>query len=669
MLTLPEKLAFLLLLAGSLTATGLGVRRIVAVIRRGRGQPDWHLALRRAPAVLAKTLTFSPVFRTRPVTSLLHGLVAWGFIYFLLVNLADVLYGFLPGFALLGEGLTGNLFRLGADVLTVGILIGMVALLARRFLMRPASLQTRETTLLHPRARWGIRRDSAIVGAFILVHVGARFVGESLRVASHGAADPWIPFASALAAVWQGVPPATLEAAEHVAWWLALGTIVLFLPYFPISKHLHLFFAPINFLLKPDRRSIGELERLDFEDEAVEQFGVERLEHLSWTGLMDAYACIMCNRCQDACPAYATGKALSPAALEINKRYFLNQEGARLARGEVSAQSLLEFAIPPEAIWACTACGACIDICPVGNEPMRDILEIRQHLVLMKNQFPEPLQAAFRGMERTANPWNLGPEQRLAWADGLRVQTIAEHPEPELLWWVGCAPALDARAQKTAQAFARLLLAADVDFAVLGPEERCTGDSARRAGNEYLFAELASGNVETLNRVAARRIVTTCPHCLHTLKNEYPAFGGNYTVLHHTQLLEELMHQGRLQLARIDEDSLTFHDPCYLGRHNRVFEAPRRVLGEAVGAVIELPRHAAQSFCCGAGGGQMWKEEEQGDQRIGQARMAEAAASGAWTLAVGCPFCMIMLTDAAKELPEGPQVRDVAEILVDRLAT
>jgi Fe-S oxidoreductase len=228
---------------------------------------------------------------------------------------------------------------------------------------------------------------------------------------------------------------------------------------------------------------------------------------------------------------------------------------------------------------------------------------------------------------------------------------------------------VDARAQKTAQAFARLLLAAGVDFAVLGAEERCTGDSARRAGNEYLFAEMASANVETLNRVAPSRIVTTCPHCLHTLKNEYPAFGGDYSVLHHTQLLEELMRQGRLRLTRVDEESYTFHDPCYLGRHNRVFDAPRAVLNEATGGIIELPRHASKSFCCGAGGAQMWKEEESGAQRVSEARIAEAAATGAATVAVGCPFCMIMLTDAAKALATAPKVRDVAEILADRLPT
>ncbi len=477
-----------------------------------------------------------------------------------------------------------------------------------------------------------------------------------------------MPFASAWALVWQGVPAGTLETLEHVAWWLALGSIVLFLPYFPISKHLHLFFAPINYLLKPERRSIGELERLNFEDETLEQFGVERLEQLSWTGLMDAYACIMCNRCQDACPAYTTGKVLSPAALEINKRYFLNQEGARLARGEASSPHAARIRHPAgsdlglHGLWSLHR--------HLPGRQRADARHPRDPPAPGADAEPVPRAAAGRLPRHGAHRQSLEPGSGAASGvgRGLDVPTIAENPTPELLWWVGCAPAVDARAQKTAQAFARLLLAAGVDFAVLGPEERCTGDSARRAGNEYLFAELANGNVETLNRVAPKRIVTTCPHCLHTLKNEYPAFGGNYTVLHHTQLLEELLRQGRLQLARMDADSFTFHDPCYLGRHNQVFEAPRKVLGEAVGPFIELPRHAAQSFCCGAGGAQMWKEEEQGDRRISQARMAEAVASGAATVAVGCPFCMIMLTDAAKELPEAPRVRDVAEILVDRLA-
>ncbi|MCJ7708716.1 MAG: (Fe-S)-binding protein, partial [Anaerolineales bacterium] len=608
------------------------------------------------------TLSLWPVFRARPLTSLFHAFVVWGFTFYLLVNLGDVLQGFIPGFVFIGRGAAGDLYRLGGDVLSVTVLLGMAALIIRRYVVRPAALNVRPSTLLHPKARRGIQRDSAVVGSFILLHVGSRFLGETFHLATIGG-DPWQPFASAVANLWAGWSPTALETARHAAWWLALGLILAFIPYFPYSKHIHLFFAPINFLLKPRRLSPGQLAPLDFDDQSVEQFGVSHLEDLSYSGLLDAYACIMCNRCQDACPAYHTGKVLSPAAMEINKRYFLNHEGSKLAAGAASSRTLLEFAIPPEAVWACTACGACVDICPVGNEPMRDILEIRRYLVLTENSFPEQLQTAYRGMERTSNPWNIAPEKRMDWAAGMRVPTVAQNPGAELLWWVGCAPATDARAQKTARAFARVLNAASVSFAVLGIEERCTGDSARRSGNEYLFSELASGNVETLNRVAPKRIVTTCPHCLHTLKNEYPAFGGHYTVLHHTQLIQELLESGRLKLRGAPAaDAATFHDPCYLGRQNRIFEPPRASLQAAGLKLAEMPRHGAKSFCCGAGGAQMWKEEEAGEERVSGARLRQAEATGAHTLAVGCPFCMLMLTDASRDTGEKMQVLDVAEI-------
>ena len=666
MLTTPEKVAFLLA-AGLATFFGArAVLRLTRIIARGYGRPDWRGAPRRLVQVLIKAGLFTPVFRARLITSVLHGMVAWGFIYYLLVNVGDVLRAFVPGLVFLGPGRAGDLHRLLADVLSVAVLAGMLALLARRFALRAAALRTRDSTLLHPRARRGITRDSAIVGAFILLHVGGRFAGESLELALHGP-DPWQPLAGAVAGLWAGWSPLALDVGRHVAWWLALGLILAFIPYFPYSKHIHLFFAPLNFLLKPARPSPGQLEPLDFDDPSVDQFGAARLEDLSWSALFDAYACIMCNRCQDACPAYATGKVLSPAALEINKRYMLNQEGSRLAAGEPSRQTLLETVIPAEAVWACTACGACVDICPVGNEPMRDILEIRRHLVLTENDFPEPLQAAYRGMERTANPWSVAPEKRLEWAEGLAVPTVAERPDPELLWWVGCAPATDARAQQTARAFARLLHAAGVRFAVLGSQERCTGDSARRSGNEYLFAELAAANVETLNGVAALRIVTTCPHCLHTLKNEYPAFGGHFTVVHHSQLLEELLESGRLRLGPAADADVTFHDPCYLGRLNGVYEAPRAAVRRAGLRLREMPQARAGSFCCGAGGAQMWKEEEHGEQRVNRARLAQAQATGAGTLAVGCPFCMLMLSDAARDVGEPLQVRDIAEILAEWL--
>lgn len=666
MLSTPEKIVFLIAAAISAVLVLRAALRIVKTIARGQGRPDWSIAPRRLAGVLVKTFALTPVWRTRFWTSLFHAMVVWGFMFYLFVNIGDVLEGFLPDFAMLGTGTTGNLYRLLADLLSVSALIGMTALLIRRFVLKPSALQTRDTTLLHPKARRGIRRDSLIVGLFILFHVGGRFAGQSFKLALRGA-DAWQPFASGLAGLGGGWSTAALTAGEHLGFWLALGLIMAFFPYFLVSKHLHLFLAPLNFLITPAYRSPGQLEKIDFEDESIEQFGATRLEDLGWHQILDAYACIMCNRCQDACPAYTTGKVLSPAALEINKRYFLNQEGSRLAAGEASSQTLLEFAITEEAVMACTACGACTDICPVGNDPMRDIMDIRRSMVLMENKFPEQWQAAFRGMERSVNPWNVPPTERMKWAEGLDVPTIDQNPEPEILWWVGCAPSTDARAQKTARALAVVLNAAGVNFAVLGQQEQCTGDSARRAGNEYLFFELASANVEMLNEVDPPRILTTCPHCLHTLSTEYPEFGGHYEVVHHTQYIDELIKAGHLKITQGALENLTYHDPCYLGRQNSILIEPREILQGLSGDFVEMANSGQTSFCCGAGGAQMWKEEEEGRTRVSSDRIRQAQETGADTLAVGCPFCMIMLTDAAKADAPDLQLMDVAEIVAANL--
>jgi Fe-S oxidoreductase len=667
MLTSTERVLFLFIV---LIVGGLGIRairRIVLTIGRGQGKPDWKNIPRRFPRIFVKVVALFPVFRTRLIVSIFHGFIAWGFLYYLLVNLGDLLWGYIPDFHFLGKGRVGDIYRLGADIVSIAILTGIASMLIRRFILRSKSFRIRQETTVHPKATDGIKRDSLIVGIFILFHVGWRLLGESFHIALSDL-DRWQPFASAISKLWVGWSPKMLEIGRHVGWWSSIGSILIFLPYFLYSKHLHLFLAPLNFILQPERQSIGELRPLDFEDQLIEQYGAERLEHFPWNAIMDAYACIMCNRCQDVCPAYTTGKVLSPAALEINKRYFLNQEGPKLASGEESGQSLIQFAISLEAIWACTTCGACVEICPVANEPMHDIVEIRRHLVLMENDFPNQLQVAYRGMERTANPWNIPPEERMGWTQGLKIPTVKEKPDPEILWWVGCAPSTDPRAQRTARAFARVLHAADVDFAILGEEERCTGDAARRSGNEYLFYELALANVDMLNQIAPSRIVTTCPHCLHILKNEYPAFGGKFDVLHHTQLLQELFSQGRI---RLKEDStfnpVTFHDPCYLGRHNGIMDAPRLTFQKLGIELIELDRNRSNSFCCGAGGAQMWKEEEPGDERVSVNRLVEAERTGVVDLAVCCPFCMIMLNAAVTTSGSEMQIRDIVEIVSERL--
>ncbi|MBI1793138.1 MAG: 4Fe-4S dicluster domain-containing protein [Chloroflexi bacterium] len=662
MLTLIEKILFAIAVLISLYFTWRGVERIIKLISSGQGQPDWKAAFKRIPKVLAKVVSFQPVFRFRFWPSLLHALIGWGFLVFLLVNLSDLIKGY-TGFSILYQtGLFGDVYRLFADIANVAIIVGILAMAVRRFILRPATLSTRQTTLLDPKARIGISRDSFIVAAFIFVHNMSRFLGESFYLAENGLADRWQPAISTAARLWSGTDANALIIGEHAMWWISLGAVVAFLPYFPYSKHIHLFFAPLNIWMKPQRHSIGELKYLNLDDTSIEQFGAATMKDLGWEQVMDSYACIMCFRCQEVCPAYNTGKLLSPAALEINKRYNFNHGGGT----DVPMLNL----ISEEAVWACTSCGACVDICPVGNEPMRDILDIRRNLVLTENKFPKQLENAFRGMERNANPWNVSQADRMKWADGLNVPTIETNPEPDILWWVGCAPATDARAQKTSQAFAKILSAAGVNYAVLGKNEQCTGDSARRAGREDIFFALATTNVEILNEVKPKRIVTTCPHCLHTIKNEYPAFGGNYTVIHHTQLINELVGAGKIHI-NLDGDNdnikITFHDPCYLGRHNQIFDAPRDDLKSAGLQVIEMPRNGAKSFCCGAGGGQMWKEEENGTARVNSTRFAEAKSTGANTVAVGCPFCLTMMSDASKTDGGAIQVKDVAELVAERL--
>ena len=662
MLTLVEKIIFTIFTLISLYLTYRGVMKIATHISSGQGKIDWSLLWSRLGNLILKIGLFKPVFRFRLGVSILHGLIGWGFFSFLLVNLSDLIYGFTGWKLFYNTGLFGDVYRLLADITGVGIMLGMVALAFRRYILKPATLTTRDTTLLNPKARTGILRDSAIVTATFFTHNFMRMLEESLYLAKQNQVDGWQPIISAVSGVWSGVEANQLITLEHITWWISLGAVVAFLPYFPYSKHIHLFMAPLNFGLKPERKSIGQLSYINLDDTSIEQFGAATMKDLGWEQIMDSYACIQCFRCQEVCPAYNTGKILSPAALEINKRYHLNYGGAI----DLPMTNL----ISEEAVWACTSCGACVDICPVGNEPMRDILDIRRNLSMMESSFPKQLENAFKGMERNQNPWNVSQGDRMKWAEGLSVPTIEQNAEPDILWWVGCAPATDSRAQKTAQAFAKILNTAGVNYAVLGKNESCTGDSARRAGREDIFFGLATQNVEILNEVAPKRIVTTCPHCLHTIKNEYPAFGGNYQVIHHTQLINELVGAGKISMnLEGDNMKVTFHDPCYLGRHNKITDAPRDDLKSAGVDFVEMPRNGAKSFCCGAGGSHAWKEEEQGTARVNETRFAEAKSTGADTVAVGCPFCMAMMTSASNADGSGIQVKDVAEIVAERLKT
>ncbi len=674
MLTLAEKLLFLAAVAVSFYLSYLRFRQLYLVVRRGAGEfPTRDELVGRLAQAAGRWLTFGHLWKSRGRAGVFHALIAWGFVFYLLVNFGDLLQGYLP-IRFLGQNPIGAAYRFLADLVSVAILTGMVYFLLRRFAFHAPALGYHDNIKLVDEVKsGGIRRDSLVVGLFILLHVGFRLLGESFAIALArqltGRGDPAQPFANGVSLLWGGLNASTLTLGQHLGWWVALGLVLAFLPYFPRTKHLHLIMSGVNFLARPQRTSLGELPPLDFEDESIEEFGAARLEQLPWPHLVDAYACIMCNRCQDVCPAYVTGKELSPAALEVNKRYAINSQAEAIAAG-AQTPPLLDYAISESAVWACTACGACIDICPVGNEPMFDIMHLRRYQALTADSFPQTLQQAFRGIERQGNPWNQSARERLAWADGLAVPTVDENPDADILWWVGCAPSYDPRARQTARAFAKVLDHAGVDYAVLGEMESCSGDAARRSGREDLFWGMAETNIELLNDVAPRRIVTTCPHCLHAIGKEYHQYSQNqnrFDVIHHTQLLSELVAARKLEYNIQQDGVVTFHDPCYLGRHNGIVDAPRSLLQGDNIQLEEMPRHGQQSFCCGAGGAQFWKEEEPGERAVSSERYAEARATGADTVAVGCPFCLTMMSDAANAAQEGVAVKDVVELIAESL--
>ncbi len=661
--------AFLILVCTVATINTFG--QMVKIISRGEGKLKLDELPRRAMTGLVALFSQGRIIRHRKLSSLFHYGVAWGFIFYFLVNAIDVAEGLITGFEFFPESIIGDIYRFAADIFGALVLIGVLYFILRRFAWSDPVLTARENVTLYPKAReGGISKDSFTVGLFILFHVGFRMLAAAFHIAQHDP-DPSQPVANLIAQTFMaGGNEAALNFGWHFSWWVAVGLVVMFLPYFPYTKHAHLFMGPFNFMTRPDRTYLGQMFTLDFEDEEIEQFGAATMFDLEQTQIVDAFACIMCNRCQEVCPAYNTGKELSPAAIEINKRYHIRENMADFANGAEDTIPLLDYAISESALWACTACGHCIDVCPVGNTPMLDIMDMRRDQVLMTSAFPSELQGAFRGMERMGNPWQ-STENRMEWAKPLdfAVPTVEENPDYEYLLWVGCAGAFNPDSQEVVRAVATIMHHAGVSFAVLGDAESCTGDSARRAGNEYLYYEMALGNIETLNEAGAnkKRIVTSCPHCFTTIGKEYGELGGHYDVFHHTQLISDLVGRGKLRLNGTKLESITFHDPCYLGRHNGIVAEPREALAKAGATLLEMDRSGTDSFCCGAGGAQYWKEEEHGSEAVNLNRFAEAQSTGATTLAVGCPFCATMMSDANREEGEPMQVKDVAQVVLEAL--
>src|SRR6267378_2371968 len=590
----------------------------------------------------------------RLLPGLMHAAIFWGFIV-LLPTIFAAMIGIVDQRATLPWLGQQGWYALGVDVFAVLVLAGVITAFVIRKIQRPrrfAGSHLREADLI-------LLLIAGIVVSLLLWHASQIALGLNEYPAA------WAPVSSALAlALHQSWTP----YLERGAVWAHVLIILGFLVYLPYSKHLHIFIAAVNVFFGRTR-SRGRLEPIDFEpaDEEV-RFGAATVADLTWKQVVDTMSCTECGRCQDVCPAYNTGKELSPKLLIMALRDRVLAEGpAALAAKKSGATQKLEALVPTavtdNVVWDCVTCGACVRECPVGIEHVDHIIDLRRNLVMVESRFPEEAGTMLRDVDRSSNPWGKPQADRTHWAEGLGVRVLqAGEAAPDVLFWVGCAPAFDERAKQAAVSTAKLLQMAGVDFAILGPREACTGDPARRMGDEYTFQRLAGENVATLNETGVKKIITTCPHCFNTIGNEYPDFGGRYEVVHHTEFLAELVREGKLAPVPSDR-TITYHDSCYLARHNDVRSQPRELV-DAVGKAIEMPRHGERTFCCGAGGARMWMEEKRG-RPINQERAREAAATGAETLAVACPFCTVMLDDGIRETGAKMQVIDLATLLAE----
>jgi Fe-S oxidoreductase len=657
-----EKILFVAAVALAVGLAFSEFLRKYRLITSGRPAPRLDRPASRLGRMLYRVLLQIPVLAQRPVTGFFHALIFWGFLVFLGVTLNHVAEGFRAGFSLFGHGALYSLLLAAANLFAGLIIVAVLYFFARRYIVRAKSLD---------RPSW----QSLTVLCFIFVLMVSFIFYEAFKAYGAG------PVRGDFLANWafaRVLPPAGAISAAAVLswvkflWWLHILVIMAFGVFIMYSKHLHLLAGPVNLFFQ-NRGIKAEIPLVNLEEQ--EKFGTPQVTDLTRKDLLDLFSCAECGRCDDVCPAFQSGKALSPKGLlDKLKHHLLDSEkalradpAASLGGGAGALKKLLGEVVSEQEVWDCTTCGACMQVCPMLNEHIAKIMGMRQSGVLMESRFPEEFQTLYRGLENQGNPWGIGADSRGDWAEGLGLPLLSEKGECDVLFWVGCAGSYDQNAQKISRALVKILQRAGVDIAFLGREETCCGDPARRSGMEYLFQMQARQNIETLGRYKFRRIVTACPHGYHVLKNEYPGLGGVYPVLHHSELLQELLAQGRIRVAAGGESSLTYHDPCYLGRYNEVYEAPRRLLRAAGGRPREMAARRETSFCCGAGGGGMWKEEKTG-KRISHCRLEQAAATGASTVVTACPFCSIMFHDAIAETGrEGMRTLDLAQVIEEKL--
>jgi len=657
---------YILFLAGALGFFARTMWGRFLLLKKSQPDPRWNRWLERAKHMFLYAIGQKRIIAGDLIPGIIHAFIFWGFLAVGLNTFHHAGKGIIAGFHLpfLGpNNILGALYIVFRDLFEVLVLIMVVISIYRRAVVKPE--------------RMTLSGEAQLILSFI----GILMITDFFISGAEAVADPprflWSPVQALFAGMMGSMGEGALKAVYILNWWIHTIVLFVFLNFLPLGKHFHVITSIPNvfFSKLDDQGPIGTLQKIDLEDENAESFGYSKIEDFTWKQNLDLYSCTECGRCQEFCPAHLTQKPLSPKEIIVDYRDHLYAK-QDLILGKIQDKSwdgpqlTSEEVVSEDTLWACTTCHWCEEACPVFIEHIDKLVEQRRNLVLMESSFPQELMPVFKGLENNSNPWNMGAANRGDWTQGLDVPIWEDNPKAEYLYYVGCAGSFDDRNKKVSRALVQLFKKAGVDFAILGAEEQCCGDQARRLGNEYLFQMMAQTNIDIFKELGVKKIVTACPHGYNVMKNEYSQMGGEFTVVHHTELLQDLIRQGKLKLEKPLGQTVSYHDSCYLGRYNQIYQQPREVLAHIPGLQLKEPDlHHQRGLCCGAGGGRMWLEENLGS-RINQLRLEQMAATGAKLMSVACPFCMTMIADGIKETnrEEELAVKDIAEMVLDSMA-
>jgi len=682
---------FSILLVASFSAFGYTFMKIMRVLRSAKKVNRIDKIAERLQTTLLVAFGQSKILR-KPVAGLLHALVWWGFLVITVGTIEMMIDGVAGTERLLSFlGPIYDIITASGEIFAAIIILAVILFLSRRYITKPQRFTA-------PEMKPGSKMDATIILLMIFALMVSLLLMNLGYIKTHQPYSGLFPVSNAIAPFFSGLNLYAFAAVAQVNWWLHITLVLVFLNILPYSKHFHVIMAVPNVFfsrLEPKAR-LNTMESITKEVKSLldpnadpyatpaeatpappEKFGIKDVNDITWKHIVDAYTCTECGRCTEVCPANNTGKKLSPRKLFIDLRKRVNEAGPDFIAGKTNGQPatgqlVSDTFISEEELWACTTCMACVQECPVSIDHVPFIVDMRRNLVMEESKVTPDLATMFANVENNGAPWAFSPEDRFNWAQGLDVPVMADMQAkgeaPEVLFWVGCSGSFDDRSKSITVSFAKILKQAGVKFAVLGREERCTGDPAKRAGNEMLYQMQALMNIQTLDMYNVKKIVTACPHCFNILKNEYPDLGGNYEVMHHSTFLKQLLDEGKISVKDDNEfkgKKITYHDSCYLGRGNEVYEAPREVIASLNAEIREMKRSRSKGMCCGAGGAQMFKEEEKGSMRVNIFRTEQALETEPEVIASACPFCMTMLTDGvkAKEKQGSVKVYDIAELI------